>query len=113
MQLQVECGLPGLAQPCTLCEQSFEMKEGRVILCSDQGDKYGEVCPQCISQGIHWLNHQFERLMQQVTRSHYVKPRHTYRLQENAASNVSTGMSSDRQNDPSQVLSKTLHSTAF
>ncbi|MEP0911262.1 hypothetical protein NDI45_10070 [Leptolyngbya sp. GB1-A1] len=115
MQLQVECGFPGLAQPCSLCEQSFEMKEGRVILCDDQGDRYGEVCPDCISQGIHWLNHEFERLVQQLTLSHCIKSRHPYRLEESKSVNspISSSVSSDRRHDPSPVRSKTLHSTTF
>lgn len=108
MQLQVECGFPGLAQPCSLCEQSFEMNEGRVILCDEQGDRYGEVCPQCIGQGIHWLNHQFERLVQQMSRPHRIKP-----PQRNSAIEEIMNASSDRLHDPSQVRSQTLHSNVF
>jgi hypothetical protein len=53
------------------------------------------------------MNHQFERLVQQVSRSHVMMPRHSYRLEECKST------SGGRLNDPSQVLSKTLHSTAF
>lgn len=105
MQLQVECGFSGLAQPCSLCEQSFERKEARVLLCNDQGDKFGEVCPQCIRQGTQWLNHQFERLVQQISRSHLLKPMHSPLREAHP--------SDDRQHDPSQGRSKSLHSTAF
>lgn len=105
MQLQVECGFSGLAQSCLLCEQAIEPKEGRVLLCSDQGDKYGEVCPHCIRRGTHWLNHQFECLVQQISRSHLLKPIHSPILEGH--------LSDAGQHDPSQVRSKTLHSTAF
>jgi hypothetical protein len=69
MQLQVECtGFSTVAQPCWVCKETFEMKEGRVIICDGQGDRYGEVCPECIGRGYSWLNNQFERLVQQVSR---------------------------------------------
>ncbi|WP_088893335.1 hypothetical protein [Leptolyngbya ohadii] len=108
MQLQVECGFPGLAQPCSLCEQSFEMKEGRVILCDDQGDRYGEVCPQCISRGVHWINHQFERMVQQVSRAHRMKP-----PKRNPVIEEIMSVSGERRHDPSEVRSQTLSSNAF
>lgn len=67
MQLRVECiGLPASSQPCLLCEQPFHMKEGRVIVCDDHGQGYGDICPQCIGRGFYWISQQFEQLIKQV-----------------------------------------------
>ena len=63
MQLQVECnGLSPKQQLCWICNHSFEMSEARIIVCDDQGDSYGEVCPQCLSMGFNWIKNQFQQL---------------------------------------------------
>jgi len=61
MQLQVECSKAiGKQQICQMCDRPFEMQAAQVIVCDDQGDRYGSVCPECISKGFDWLNRQFE-----------------------------------------------------
>ena len=63
MQLQIECNnLLRSRELCCLCEQSFECKEARVIVCNDQGLGCGNACPECISQGFSWVKTQFEQL---------------------------------------------------
>jgi hypothetical protein len=63
MQLQVECqGSQGSWQTCWICNRAFKIREARVIVCSDEGINYGEVCPQCVHQGFDWLSERFERL---------------------------------------------------
>ncbi|PSB18809.1 hypothetical protein C7B65_13610 [Phormidesmis priestleyi ULC007] len=62
MQLQIECNnLLHSQELCCLCEQSFECKEARVIVCNDQGSGCGNACPECISQGFSWIKTQFEQ----------------------------------------------------
>lgn len=63
MQLQIEynrCSLKD--QSCYLCKQQFEMKEARVIVCSDRTEEYGEVCPHCIAKGFTWMENRFQQL---------------------------------------------------
>jgi hypothetical protein len=63
MQLQIECNqVPFQQQPCLICNRLFEMTEAKIIVCNNQGNDYGEVCPQCLSRGFDWLSAQFERL---------------------------------------------------
>ncbi len=63
MQLQVECNsLCSKQQLCWICNQTFKMREARVIVCDDQENSYGEICPQCLSRGFNWLEKQFQQL---------------------------------------------------
>jgi hypothetical protein len=62
MQLQVECSKTvGKQQICQICDRTFEMQAAQIMLCDDQGDIYGDVCPECISKGFSWLNHHFKQ----------------------------------------------------
>ncbi|MBV8887242.1 MAG: hypothetical protein JO235_25050 [Chroococcidiopsidaceae cyanobacterium CP_BM_RX_35] len=40
------------------------MTEAKVIICNDQGNCYGEVCPKCLDKGFHWLSKRFEQMNQ-------------------------------------------------
>ncbi|KAM3093365.1 hypothetical protein ACKFKG_19510 [Phormidesmis sp. 146-35] len=63
MQLQIECRNPSLKRSiCCICDQSFEAKEARVIVCDDQGIGCGEVCSGCIHKGYGWINDRFSQL---------------------------------------------------
>jgi predicted amidophosphoribosyltransferase len=63
MQLQIECRSSSLNRSvCCLCDQSFEVKEARVIVCDEQGTSCGEVCCECIHKGFGWLNDRFSQL---------------------------------------------------
>jgi hypothetical protein len=63
MQLQIECNpIPFQQQSCVVCGQLFKTTEAKVIICSNQGKKHGEVCPTCLGKGFNWLNQRFEQL---------------------------------------------------
>ncbi len=65
MQLQIECNRePFKQKSCLICNQLFEMTEARIIVCNDQGNDYGEVCPKCLRKGFSWLSDRFEQLSQ-------------------------------------------------
>ncbi|UBF30055.1 hypothetical protein K9N68_38340 (plasmid) [Kovacikia minuta CCNUW1] len=40
------------------------MTEAKVIVCSDQGKYYGEVCPNCLRAGFHWISDRVDQLNQ-------------------------------------------------
>lgn len=66
MQLQIECNRSSLKnQCCCLCKQQFELREARVIACNEQGEGYGEVCPDCIAKGYTWIKNRFQQLSYQ------------------------------------------------
>lgn len=65
MQLQIECNETLHQQKfCWMCDQLFETKEAKIIVCNDQGNRYGEVCPECLGKGFNWLNRRFELMNQ-------------------------------------------------
>ncbi|XHX79055.1 MAG: hypothetical protein RBJ76_03730 [Stenomitos frigidus ULC029] len=65
MQLQIECNqIPLKLQPCCFCRQRFERTEAIIIICDNQGKKYGEACSRCLSKGFDWLSDRFDQLGQ-------------------------------------------------
>lgn len=65
MQLQIECNsIPLQQNKCWICNQIFKPTEAKIIVCNDQGNDYGEVCPQCLEKGFDWLSDRFEQLNQ-------------------------------------------------
>jgi hypothetical protein len=65
MQLQIECNnIPFQQKSCWICNQPFETREAKVVICNDQGNDYGEVCPECLEMGFYWLSNRFEQLNQ-------------------------------------------------
>ncbi len=67
MQFQIECNsFSKNDQACLICNEGFEMKEARVIVCNEQGDSYGDICPECIAMGINWIGSQLQDLTPQV-----------------------------------------------
>ncbi|WP_256973114.1 hypothetical protein [Nostoc sp. T09] len=38
------------------------MRDARLIISSDRGDSYGDVCYNCIVRGSTWLNSQLQKL---------------------------------------------------
>lgn len=61
MKYQIECNSLNKHQTCLVCNQQFQMREVRLIVCNDQGDSYGEVCPDCTAKGGHWIDNQLEQ----------------------------------------------------
>ncbi|WP_281172805.1 hypothetical protein [Cylindrospermum stagnale] len=37
------------------------MKEARLIICDDQGEIYGDVCPECIARGATWIGNRLQQ----------------------------------------------------
>ncbi len=63
MQLQIECNeILHQQQFCWICNQSFETQEARIIVCNNQGNRYGDVCPECLEKGFNWLSYKFEQI---------------------------------------------------
>jgi hypothetical protein len=60
MQFAIECNRLRKQQTCLICSQQFQMGEARLIVCSDQGDSYGDVCPECMARGGNWINSQLQ-----------------------------------------------------
>ena len=68
MQFQVECNSFVLKQPtCLICQEQFEVIKARVIVCNDEGDGYGDICPKCIAMGSVWINSQLQSLHHKFT----------------------------------------------
>jgi uncharacterized protein CbrC (UPF0167 family) len=62
MQFQIECNsFLKNHQTCLTCNQQFEMMEARVIVCNEQGDSYGDICPSCIERGSNWVGAQLQQ----------------------------------------------------
>lgn len=63
MQLQVECNrTPGKSEICLVCNTPFVIEEAQIILCSDQGRSWGDVCITCVNQGLNWISERCDRL---------------------------------------------------
>lgn len=61
MQFQIECNsFLKNSQTCLTCNELFEMREARVIVCNERGDRYGDICPQCIGMGFNWIETQLQ-----------------------------------------------------
>jgi hypothetical protein len=60
MQFQIECNSLKKQQSCLICHQIYQMVEARLIVCSNKGDSYGDVCPKCIGRGINWIDSQLQ-----------------------------------------------------
>lgn len=68
MQFQIECNrFLKNHQTCLTCDELFEMREARVIVCNEQGYSYGDICPQCIRMGSNWLGSQLQQLSRRLT----------------------------------------------
>jgi uncharacterized protein CbrC (UPF0167 family) len=64
MQFQIECNsFLKSDQTCLTCNEQFEMTEARVIVCNEQGDSYGDICPYCIAMGCNWLERKLQQLV--------------------------------------------------
>ncbi|MES1022541.1 hypothetical protein ABN584_06535 [Gloeocapsa sp. BRSZ] len=62
MQFQIECNTLTNYQACFICHKQFQLKEARLIICNDQGDGYGDICPQCMAMGAFWIGNQLKAL---------------------------------------------------
>jgi hypothetical protein len=61
MQFQLEFdNLLVTSTPCLACEEQFEPTAARVIVCDQQGNPHGEICPHCGAKGLGWLATQFQ-----------------------------------------------------
>jgi len=43
------------------------MSEARVIVCNEQGDSYGDICPECIAMGFDWIGNQLQQLSRRLS----------------------------------------------
>jgi uncharacterized protein CbrC (UPF0167 family) len=67
MQFQIECNsFFRDFQTCLICNQQFEMKEARVIVCNEEGDSYGDICPHCIVMGSNWIGSKLQQIGSQA-----------------------------------------------
>jgi hypothetical protein len=62
MKFQIECNSLKNNQICLTCNEQFQMREARVIVCNDRGDSYGDVCPECIAMGYNWIGSKLQQL---------------------------------------------------
>lgn len=62
MQFAIECNKLKKRQICLICEQQFQMGEARLIVCSNQGDSYGDVFPECMAKGANWISSQLRQV---------------------------------------------------
>lgn len=62
MQFAIECNKLKKQQICLICAQQFQMGEARLIVCSNQGDSYGDVCPECIGRGANWISSRLRQI---------------------------------------------------
>jgi predicted amidophosphoribosyltransferase len=60
MKFQIECSTSKSRQLCLICKQNFKINEARLIVCNDEGDRYGDVCHQCIAKGGNWVQFQLQ-----------------------------------------------------
>jgi hypothetical protein len=61
MRFQLECNNLNKEQICLICNKQFQMREARLIICNNQGDSYGDVCPDCIAMGAKWIANQLQQ----------------------------------------------------
>jgi hypothetical protein len=64
MQLQIErtSSLP-TQQSCVLCDQFFKPNLARVIVCSRDGEAYGDLCTDCLAQGSGYIRTQLQQIL--------------------------------------------------
>lgn len=62
MQFQIECNGSLNQETCLLCQEQFQMRKARVIVCNDRGDSYGELCPKCVAKGYNLLGTKLQQL---------------------------------------------------
>ncbi|MBD2446398.1 hypothetical protein H6G76_04325 [Nostoc sp. FACHB-152] len=62
MQFAIECNTLKKQQMCLICHHPFQMGAARLVVCSNQGDSYGDVCPECISRGGSWIGSQLRQI---------------------------------------------------
>lgn len=67
MKFQIECNKFPNSQSCLTCRQQFQMKEARLIICNDQGEIYGDVCPECIARGATWIGNRLQQSNQKLS----------------------------------------------
>lgn len=61
IQLQIECKKSSKPRQCYVCQQSFNMQDARVIACNARGDRYGDICANCIAKGSSWLTQRLQQ----------------------------------------------------
>lgn len=67
MRFQIECNKMPISQNCLICRQQFRMKEARLIICNDEGDSYGDVCPECMARGANWINSRLQQFSHKLS----------------------------------------------
>ncbi|MUG95840.1 hypothetical protein F7734_27165 [Scytonema sp. UIC 10036] len=58
MKFQIECSSLAKQEFCLICDRPIHTAEARLIVCSDQGDGFGDICPECIGMGAYWIKSQ-------------------------------------------------------
>lgn len=66
MQFQIECSTEESNQVCLICKKTFQMHQARLIICNDQGNGYGDICPQCTAKGSNWVQVQLKEFSEQL-----------------------------------------------
>lgn len=61
MKFQIECNSLKNNQMCLICNQLFQTSEARLIVCSDEGEGFGDICPECINMGAYWIKSQLQQ----------------------------------------------------
>jgi hypothetical protein len=62
MQFAIECNTLKKQQMCLICHHLFQMGAARLVVCSNQGDSYGDICPECIRRGGSWIGNQLRQI---------------------------------------------------
>ncbi|KAF3886525.1 MULTISPECIES: hypothetical protein [Nostocales] len=62
MKFQIECSSLIKHEFCLICDRPIQRTEARLIVCSDQGDGFGDICPKCIGMGAYWIKNQLQHL---------------------------------------------------
>ncbi len=76
MQLQIEhtSSLP-TQQTCVLCDQFFKPNLARVIVCSRDGEAYGDLCSDCLAQGSGFIRTQLQRVLKAQVEKNTIQER--------------------------------------
>lgn len=67
IQFQIECHQSSHPAQCCTCRQSFKMQDARVIACNAQGDRYADLCTNCIAKGSSWLANRLQHKVLQLS----------------------------------------------
>ncbi|MEA5619083.1 hypothetical protein VB711_14735 [Cronbergia sp. UHCC 0137] len=67
MRFQIECNRLLNSQTCLTCHKQFDLQEARLIICDDEGQCCGDVCPECIAKGAKWIDSRLPKFNQKLS----------------------------------------------